>query len=90
MKACHGLECKDKRKPANHGKDTADGDAQALKGMIKRSYNDDYGPGTQNLVRHLAAKYPHSKDEKKTRYYGTNEGPVLGNSLYLHVYQDYC
>ena len=61
MKARHGLECEDKRKPSNHGKDIADCDGQALKGMVKRSYNDDYGPGTQNLVRHLAAKYPRLK-----------------------------
>ena len=70
MKACHGLECEDERKPSNNGKDIADGDGQALKGMVKRSYNDDYGPGTQNLVRHLVAKYPHPKVERKTRYYG--------------------
>ena len=57
-------------KSSNRGKGIADGDGQALKGMVKRSYNDDYGPGTQNLVRHLAAKYPRPKVERKTRYYG--------------------
>ena len=35
MKARDGLECEDKRKPSNHGKDIADCDRQALKGMVK-------------------------------------------------------
>ena len=61
MKAHHGLECEDKQKHSHHEKDTADGGAQALNGVVKRSYNDGYGPGTQNLVRHLAAKYPRPK-----------------------------
>ena len=29
MKACHGLECENKRKPANHAKDRTDGTIQA-------------------------------------------------------------
>ena len=32
---CAG-QCDDKQKPANHGKDRADGAAQALNGIIKR------------------------------------------------------
>ena len=67
MKARHGFECEDKRKPSKHGKDIADGDAHAVGGMVKRSFNDDYGKGTQNLVRHLAYKYPAPKMERRTR-----------------------
>ena len=46
MKACHGLQSKDKQKPANHDKDRANGGAQTLGGMVKRSYTDDCGKGT--------------------------------------------
>ena len=88
MKACHGLECEDKRKPSNHGKDIADGDGQTLKGMVKRSYNDDYGPGTQNLVRHLAAKYPCPKVERKTRYYGMKGLYSVTHYIYMFIAED--
>ena len=76
MKARHGFECEDKRKPSKHGKDIADGDAHAVGGMVKRSFNDDYGKGTQNLVRHLAYKYPAPKMERRTRYYRIEHGNI--------------
>ena len=88
MKARHGLECEDKQKPSNHGKDIADGDGQALKGMVKRSYNDDYGPGTPNLVLHLAAKYPRPKVERKTRYYGMKGLYSVTHYIYMFIAED--
>ena len=60
--------------------------AQALKGMVKRSYDGDYGPDTQNLVWHLAAKYPRHKVERK-KDLSWDEGTVLGHTLHLHVYR---
>ena len=84
MKTRHDIECKDKRKPSKHGKDIADGDAQAVGGMVKRSFNDDYGEGTQNLVRHLASKYPAPKGDRKTRYYGRKG--LYSTSDYIYMY----
>ena len=54
MQARHGLICEDRRKFSMHGKDLADGDSAAVDGKVRKSFNDDYGGGTQNLVRHLA------------------------------------
>ena len=54
MQARHGIICEDQRKPSMHGKDLADGDSAAVDGKVRKSFNDDYGGGTQNLVRHLA------------------------------------
>ena len=53
----HGMDCKDCRKVTMHGKDIADGDDPAVSGMVKGSFDDDYGKGTQNLVHHLAHKH---------------------------------
>ena len=88
MKSCHDIESEDKRKPANHGKDRADGGAQALSGMVKRSYNDDYGSGTQNLVRHLAAKYPRPKVERRTRYYGIKGLYLVTHYIHMFIAED--
>ena len=48
MKSGHGLECEDRCKMSMHRKDIADGDGSAVKGMVKNSFDDDYGEGTQN------------------------------------------
>ena len=58
MQARHGIICEDRRKQSMHGKDRADGAAAAVGGKVRKSFNDDYGGGTQNLVRHLAWKFP--------------------------------
>ena len=58
MMACHTIECEDRRKVTMHGKDIANGDGLAVSGMVKSSFYDNYGNGTQNLVWHLAFKYP--------------------------------
>jgi hypothetical protein len=68
MKSRHGMECEDRRKVTMHGKDIADGDGSAVSGMVKKSFDDDYGEGSRNLVRHLATKYPHPKTERHTRF----------------------
>jgi len=57
-----------------HGKDVADGEGMAVKGMVKNSFHDYYGEETQNLVRHLAYKYPRPNIERLTRYCGEREG----------------
>ena len=84
MKSRHGLECQDRRKVSMHGKDIADGDGSAVKGMVKNSFDDDYGEGTQNLVRHLAQKYPRPKAERRTRYFG--QRGIYATSMYIYMY----
>ena len=88
MNAHHDIEREDKQKPAKHGKDIADGDGQALDAMVKRSHNDDYDKGTQNLVRHLAAKYPRPKTERKTRYYGMRGLYSTTHYIYMFMAED--
>ena len=58
MLAQHGIECEDRQQISMHRKDEADGDGYAIGGMVRSSFHDDYGNGMQNLVRHLANKYP--------------------------------
>ena len=69
MKSHHDMEFEDRRKVTMHGKDIADGDGSVVSGMVKKSFDDDYGEGTRNLVRHLATKYPRPKTERHTRYF---------------------
>ena len=59
-----------------------------MNGMVKRSYNDDNGPGTQNLVRHLAAKYPCPKVERKTRYYEMKGLYSATHYIYMFIAED--
>jgi hypothetical protein len=78
----------DKRNPPNHGKCCADGRTHSLKGYIQRSVNDDYGPGTQGLVRHLAAKNPSPKKIRSELRYtkGVYDGMFAGGDyIYIHV-----
>ena len=76
-------------KRSNHGKDIADGDGQALGGMVKGSFNDDYGPGSQNLVRHLAHKHPRPKTEQDTRYFGTKGFYATTRYVYIFMFVKY-
>lgn len=84
MTARHGIICEDLRKVTMHGKDIADGDGSAVSGMVKKSFYDDYGKGTQNLVRHLAHKYPQPKTERHTRYFG--ERGLYASTRYIFMY----
>ena len=70
MVAHHGMPYEDRRKISTHGKDIADGDGAAVSGMVKGSFGDNYGKGSQNLVQHLAHKHPRPKTARHTRYYG--------------------
>ena len=68
--------------------DIADGDAQVAGGMVKRSFNDDYGKGTQNLVRHLAAKHPGPKTERNTRYFAMKGLYSSTGCVHMHMPED--
>ncbi len=84
MRARHGIVFEDRRKITMHGKDVADGDGSAVSGMVKKSFHDDYGKGTQNLVRHLAQKYPRPNIERQTRYFG--EKGLYATTKYIYMY----
>jgi len=66
MTALHGVVCEDRRKVTMHGKDIADGDGSAVSGMVRKSFYDNYGKGTRNLVQFLAAKYTAPNVERHT------------------------
>ena len=84
MTARHGIVCEDRRKVTMHGKDIADGDGSAVSGMVKKCFYDNYGKGTRNLVRHLAAKYTAPKVERHTRYIG--ERGLYASTKYIFMY----
>ena len=88
MNARHGLICEDRRKVTMHGKDVADGDGSAVSGMVRSSFKDDYGSGTQNLVRHLAFKYRRPNVERRTRYYGGRGLYATTQYIYMFIPQD--
>lgn len=89
MNARHnGLENEDMRKRPHHGKDIADGDTAAAGGMVASSFHDDYGGGTQNLVRHLAFKYPCPNIERRTRYYGARGLYATTRYIWMFLPQD--
>ena len=56
--------------------------------MVKISYDDDYDPGAQNLVWHLAAKYRRRKVERKTRYYGMKGLHSATRYIYMFTEED--
>ena len=84
MNQRHGIICEDRRKVTMHGKDIADGDGSAVSGMVRKSFMDDYGLGTRNLVRQLAFKFPAPKTERHTRYYG--ERGLYASTKYIFMY----
>ena len=83
-----GMECEDRRKVTMHGKDIADGDGSAVSGMVKGSFKDDYGSGTQNLVRHLAWKHPRPNTARRTRYYGKRGLYASSKCVYMYLPED--
>ena len=88
MLAQHGIECEDRQQISMHGKDEADGDGYAIGGMVRSSFRDDYGNGTQNLVRHLAYKYPLPNLERRVRYYGEKGLYASSNRIYAFLKED--
>ena len=88
MKARHSIECEDRRKITMHGKDVADGDGSAVSGMVRNSFKDDYGSGSQNLVRHLAHKHPTPKSERRTRYFGQKGYYATTQYIYMFIPED--
>ena len=84
MTARHNIIREDRHKVSMHGKDIADGDGSAVSGMVKKSCYDNYGKGTQNLVCHLAHKYPQPKTERHTRYFG--ERGLYASTRYIYMY----
>jgi len=70
MKSRHGIEYKDRRQLTMYGKGIADGDGSVVEGMMKKSFNNEYGEGSRNLVWYLAAKYPSPNVKCHMRYCG--------------------
>ena len=81
MTAKHGFPFEDCRNPADHGKSRSDGQGHVAGANIANSFDDNYGDGTQNLVRHLAKKYP-----RPIR--GQRAGPsgLYSPTHYLYIY----
>ena len=52
--------------------------------MVKISFNDDYGEGSRNLVRHLAATYPSPNVKHHTRYCGVRG--IYATTTYIYMY----
>ena len=93
LKARTGCDlCEDCRNTKNHGKCTCDGLGHALKTNIYRLADDDYGPGTRNLLRQLALRFPGPRKSRQTRYAktcvsrgGGNVG-ILSPDSYLYIF----
>ena len=71
-----------------HGKDIADGDGSAVSGMVRKSFRENYGKGTQNLVRHSASKYPHPDIDRHTRYFGERGLYAITQYIYIYLPED--
>jgi len=56
--------------------------------MVGNSFHDNYGEGTQNLVRHLAFKYPCPNIERHTRYYGMLRLYATMRYIWMYIPQD--
>ena len=85
---CRDMECNNRRKVTMHRKDIADGDGSAVSGMVKGSFQDEYGKGTQNLVHHLAYKYPQLNTERRTRYYGVKGLYTTTRYIFMYIPED--
>ena len=66
----------------------ADGDGSAVKGMVRASFHYDYGKGTENIVCHLAHKYPRPKLERRTRYFGERRLYATTKYIYMFLPED--
>ena len=73
MKLDHVTEFEDRRNVTMHGKDITDDNGSAVSGIVKKSFDNDYGEGSQKLVHHLATKYPCLKTEHHTQYFEENK-----------------
>ena len=71
-----------------HGRDITDGDGSAVSGMVKKYVYDNYRKGTQNLVHHLAHKYPQPKTECHTYYFGERGLYVLTRYIFMYLPED--
>ena len=84
MKSRHGIACEDKFQVTTHGKGVADGDGSAVKGMVKKSFYDDHGEGSRNIIRHLAAKYPSPNVKCHAWYFGMRG--IYATTKYIYMY----
>ena len=75
----HRADC---RCPEHEGKGSCDGATLWLKSMIGRVAADDFGPGTQCLVRQLAIRFPRRMGST-TRYAGHRSNAIT------HIYYGY-
>ena len=89
MNQRHGITCEDRKKVTMHGKDIADGDGSAVSGMVRKSFKDDYGSGTRNLVRHLAYAYPGPDTKRHTRYFGERGLYASTKYIFMYIPEDY-
>ena len=71
-----------------HRKDIADEDGSAVSGMIKESFKDNYRLGTQNLLRHLAQKYPTPRVERRTQYFGHRGLYATTDYIYMYMVEN--
>jgi hypothetical protein len=71
--------------PSKHGKCLADGATMVQKGFIKGAAHDDYGDGTQALVRHLATKHPGPNSQRKARHF-KGDGGLFCATRYIYIY----
>jgi len=86
FKARNGIEFIDLRNPENQGKFPADGDTHTLKSKIRASAEDEYGPGTQGLVRHLAKTMDTPLQSRRNRYANAGDGGVFMGTDYLFLF----
>ena len=85
---CHGLDCEDRRKVTMHGKDIAYGDGSAVSDVVKGSFHDDFVEGMQNLVRHLAHKYPRPNTERHIQYFGVKGIYAPTKYIFMYIPED--
>ena len=72
-----GIKQEDRRNPAYHGKCLSDCEGQVCSTYVHGSASDNYGAGTQNLIRHLAKKHPAPRRQRFTRHIQfSNERPT--------------
>ena len=58
VQSCFEYKCEVCRNCANCEKCRADGDTHAFRLSVKQSFNDQYGEGSRDLVRHMVANFP--------------------------------
>jgi hypothetical protein len=83
--ARNGVDATDCRNPSKHGKCLADGATMVQKGNIQRSAEDNYGHGTNHLVRHLAEKFPSPAVNRKATHFKGRSG-LFSATNYVYIY----